>query len=351
MVEFKTGNLLDEEAEALVNTVNCVGVMGRGVALQFKNAFPANFKAYANACKHNEMQPGRMFVFETGYLTNPRYIINFPTKRHWRGKSRMEDIDAGLKDLQAVIREKNIQSLALPPLGSGLGGLNWRDVRSRIEIALRDFRDLRVVVFEPTITSEASRTVKPTAVPDMTPGRAALVGLMDRYLGGLLDPFVTLLEVHKLMYFMKVSGEPALEKLRVVKGRYGPYAENLTHVLRDIEGYFIVGYRDGGDAPDKELELVPGAVKDANRFLEQHSDTRDRFDRVADLVTGFESSFGLELLSTVHWVITHEFPESHDDVVSRVYGWNKRKRQFSSRQISVAANVLVEKGWSAVSNG
>ena len=120
---------------------------------------------------------------------------------------------------------------------------------------------------------------------------------MDRYLGGLLDPFVTLLEVHKLMYFMKVSGDPALKKLRVVKGPYGPYAENLTHVLREIEGYFIFGYRDGGDAPDKELDLVP----DANRVLEEHPDTRARFDRVADRVAGFESSFGLELLSTVHW--------------------------------------------------
>ena len=126
MVEFKTGDILTEDADALVNTVNCVGVMGRGIALQFKNAFPENFKAYAKACKRHEVQPGRMFVFETGQLTNPRYIINFPTKRHWRGKSRIEDIDAGLRALQAVIREKRVRSIALPPLGSGLGGLNWR---------------------------------------------------------------------------------------------------------------------------------------------------------------------------------------------------------------------------------
>ncbi len=345
MVEFKTGDLLTEDAEALVNTVNCVGVMGRGVALQFKNAFPENFDAYAKACKRHEVQPGRMFVFETGRLTNPRYIINFPTKRHWRGKSRIEDIDAGLNALRALIRDKKVRSIALPPLGSGLGGLDWKRVRARIEAALGGLEDLHVVVFEPHGAPGGARMTKRKTVPRMTPGRAALVGLMDRYLGGLLDPFVTLLEVHKLMYFMKVSGEPRLTRLRVVKGPYGPYAENLTHVLREVEGYLISGYRDGGDAPDKELELVPGAVADANRFLERHPDTRGRFDRVADLVAGFETPFGLELLSTVHWVITRESPDSREDVVSRVYAWNGRKKQFSIRQINLAAEVLAKKGW------
>lgn len=345
MFEFKTGDMLAEDADALVNTVNCVGVMGGGIALQFKNAFPDNFKAYAQVCKRRELEPGRMFVFETGQLTQPRYIINFPTKRHWRGKSRMEDIDAGLQALQDVIREKSIRSIAVPPLGSGLGGLNWSKVRPRIVEALRGFNDLRVVVFEPNGAPETRQRSRRRAAPKMTPGRAALVGLMDRYLSGILDPFVTLLEVHKLMYFMKVSGEPAMERLRVVKAPYGPYAENLTHVLREIEGYFISGYRDGGDAPGKQLELVPGAVKDANAFLEQHPETRTRFDRVAELVTGFESSFGLELLSTVHWVITREPTGDLDDVIARVYAWDERKKQFSGRQIRLAAEVLAKQGW------
>ena len=106
MIEYRTGDILTTDAEALVNTVNCVGIMGRGIALQFKNAFPANFKAYAAACNRGEVQPGRMFVFETGTLGNPKYIINFPTKRHWRGKSRMEDIDTGLVALAREIRER-----------------------------------------------------------------------------------------------------------------------------------------------------------------------------------------------------------------------------------------------------
>ena len=345
MLEYKTGDILTEDADALVNTVNCVGVMGRGIALQFKNAFPDNFKAYAEACKRQEVQPGRMFVFNTGRLTHPRYIINFPTKRHWRGKSRIEDIEVGLKALQEVIHERNIRSLAVPPLGTGLGGLDWNEVRLRIEEALGNFDDVRIVIFEPSGAPPVARIAKQQSTANMTTGRAVLVGLMDRYLSGLLDPFVTLLEVHKLMYFMKVSGEPAVKQLRVVKGPYGPYATNLTHVLREIEGHYITGYGDGGDEPYKQLELVPGAVADAEQFLEGHPDTRTQFDRVVDLVEGFESSFGLELLSTVHWVIARESPESLTDVIAHVHKWHERKKMFSARQIELAANVLADKGW------
>ena len=147
MVEYKTGNILEEEVEALVNTVNCVGLMGRGIALQFKKAWPENFKAYEAACRKKEVRPGRMFVFETGLLVPPRYIINFPTKRHWRGKSRIEDIDAGLEALVAVVQARGIRSIAVPPLGAGLGGLDWADVRWRIERAMDALPDVRAVGF------------------------------------------------------------------------------------------------------------------------------------------------------------------------------------------------------------
>lgn len=343
MIDYKHGDILTEDAEALVNTVNCVGIMGRGIALQFKNAFPENFKAYAAACQREDVQPGRMFVYETGQLTNPRYIINFPTKRHWRGKSRMEDIDSGLKALAQEIRDRNIRSIAIPPLGSGLGGLDWAQVRPRMEEALRGFDDLRIIIFEPQGAPAADRMVHNRDVPKMTPGRAALVGLIHRYLGGLLDPFVTLLEIHKLMYFMQIAGEPL--RLQYQKGHYGPYAENLRQVLRKIEGHLISGYADGGDAPDKQIELVPGAVQDASAFLEHHPETRARFDKVAELVEGFESPFGLELLATVHWLIQHESAATVHEVVARTYAWSDRKKCFSPRQIALAVDVLFHKNW------
>ena len=343
MIEYKRGDMLREDAEALVNTVNCVGVMGRGIALQFKNAFPKNFKAYTAACKNEEVQPGRMFVFETGQLTNPRCIINFPTKRHWRGKSRMEDIEAGLKALVDTLRQYDIRSVAIPPLGSGLGGLDWSEVRPRIEATLQPLTDVRVIVYEPDGAPATEKMVHNREVPTMTAGRAALVELMNRYLGGLLDPFVTLLEVHKLMYFMQEAGEPL--RLKYQKGSYGPYAENLRHVLHAIEGHLVCGYDDGGDAPDKHLKLVPGATEDAMTFLQQHPETRIRFDKVANLVEGFESPFGLELLSTVHWVMKKESVNSVNEVINHTYAWNDRKRQFTPRQIALAANVLSSKGW------
>jgi O-acetyl-ADP-ribose deacetylase (regulator of RNase III) len=347
MIEFRSGDILKSEAEALVNTVNCVGVMGRGIALQFKNAYPENFKAYAAACKREEVQPGRMFVFETRQLTPPRYIINFPTKRHWRGKSRIEDIEAGLKALAEVVRAKGIRSIALPPLGSGLGGLDWtNEVRPRIDAALRSLHDVKVLVYEPHGAPASDTMQHRREAPNMTAGRAALVELMHRYLGGLLDPFVTLLEVHKLMYFMQEAGEPL--RLNYKQALYGPYAENLRHVLHAIEGHLIAGYDDGGDAPDKQLTLVPGAVGDAGAFLAEHRETRERFDRVASLVKGFESPFGLELLSTVHWVMRHDPVRTLEDVVARTYAWNERKRQFTPRQIGIAAETLARKGWAAL---
>jgi len=343
MIEYKSGDILREDAEALVNTVNCVGVMGRGIALQFKKAFPKNFKAYAAACKNDEVQPGRMFVFEIGQWTNPRYIINFPTKRHWRGKSRMEDIDAGLADLVATIRQYGIRSIAIPPLGSGLGGLEWPEVKQRIEEHLASLDDVQVLIYEPKGAPATDRMVHNREVPKMTAGRAALVELMDRYLRGLLDPFVTLLEVHKLMYFMQEAGEPL--RLKYQQAPYGPYAENLRHVLNAIEGHMVSGYADGGDAPDRPLKLVPGAVSEATALLERQSDTLDRFERVSALVEGFESPFGLELLSTVYWVLKHESPESVDDVVRQTYAWAERKRQFTPRQIGLAVDVLASRGW------
>lgn len=343
MIEFQRGDILGADAEALVNTVNCVGVMGRGIALQVKNAFPENYVAYEVACRKGEVQPGRMFVFDTGQFTNPRYVINFPTKRHWRGKSRLGDIELGLKALVQEVKRLGIRSVAIPPLGCGLGGLEWAEVRPRIESALAEIPDVRAYVFEPAGAPEAKRMVKSRKVPNMTAGRAALIGLIHRYLAGLMDPFVTLLEVHKLAYFMQAAGEPL--RLQHVKQRYGPYSTNLRHVLLHIEGHFISGYGDGADRPDVQLQLVPGAVQDAEQFLAEHSGTQQRFYRVSDLVEGFETPYGLELLSTVHWVVTQEAATNLREVVEAVHSWGHHKRRFTPDQIALAYDILHAKGW------
>lgn len=342
MIKYKIGDIFEEDAEALVNSVNCVGVMGRGIALQFKRQFPANFKAYQSACKREEVKPGRMFVFETGCATNPRYIINFPTKVHWRGKSRLDYIKTGLNALAEEIRARNIRSIAVPPLGTDLGKLDWGEVRPLIEATLLEFDELDAIVFKPGSAS-ISQLVKSSSTPKMTVARAALIGLMHRYLRGLLDPFVTLLEVHKLMYFMQEAGEPL--KLSFAKEAYGPYAQNLRHLLRIVEGHMINGYSDGGDDPHKQLTLEKGALTDSEVYLASHPETMQRLDRVTELIEGFETPFGLELLATVHWV-TKEHPDSiEDDVVTYTHQWSDRKRQFSKRHILLALRTLRNNGF------
>ena len=292
MTELARGDILLADTEALVNTVNCVGVMGRGIALQFRKAFPENFKVYERACERKEVRPGKMLVFETGLLTGPRYIINFPTKRHWTGKSKMQDIDAGLLALVHEIKKRGIRSVAVPPLGCGLGGLDWNKVRPKIMRAFEELPDVRVILFEPSGAPEAGEMVKEERAPAMTPGRAVLVELMSRYLAAVLDPFVTLLEIHKLMYFMQEAGENL--RLKYEKAPYGPYAKNLRHVLSLVEGYFISGYGDAEDDPERPIELLPGVTESAFAFIESHADTQARFDRVARLIHGFETPYGME---------------------------------------------------------
>jgi len=342
LISFVKGNIFESNAEAIVNTVNCVGVMGRGIALQFKRLYPDNFKSYELACKRNEVITGKMFVFETGGLINPKYIINFPTKRHWRGASRIEDVKAELVDLSKVIEDYGISSIAIPPLGAGLGGLEWSEVKQCIQSSLCHFTDVSIEVYEPITGLDASRIARNKIAPSMTPGRAALVSLAYRYLGGLLDPFITLLELHKLMYFLQESGEPL--RLRYVKAYHGPYAENLSHVLNAIEGHLLTGYADGGDIPDKQIRILPGAVEDAHAFLSSKADTSAHIERVARLVDGFETPFGMELLATVHWVV-RDNAKTMSDVVKQTYKWGDQKQKFSQRQISLAAEHLANQNW------
>ena len=350
MIELQHGDILKAKTDALVNTVNCVGVMGRGIALQFKKAFPEVFKAYAAACKRGEVEPGKVLVHDLNRLKQPHYVINVPTKKHWRGKSRMEYVDAGLAALVAEVRRLGAKSVAVPPLGCGLGGLDWDEVRHRMEQAFAALPDVRFLVFAPKGAPTAEEMAKDEKTPNMTEGRALLLRLMHRYLAAVMDPTVTLLEIHKLMYFMQESGQGL--RLKFTKGPYGPYSENLRHVLTLIEGHFIIGYGDAVDKPDRPIEPRAEAVAAAERFLAEHPKVHERFDRVVRLIEGFETPFGMELLSTVHWVARHEGATDADQAVAKAYAWNDRKKMFKKQHIQIAWDLLNREGWlSEVSTG
>jgi len=240
MIELTRGNILTADAEALVNTVNCVGVMGKGIALQFKKAYPENFKAYETACRQEDVKTGHMFIFKTDQMFNPRFIVNFPTKRHWKGRSRYEDIAAGLEDLVKEVRQRNIRSIAIPPLGCGLGGLDWKRVRSMIEQTFSSLPEVKVKLYEPKGAPKAEQMPVGTGKPRMTIARALFIKLMQQYARHANR--LTLLEIQKLVYFLQESGLDL--RLRYVKHLYGPYAHILNKVLEVLEGHYIRGYGD-----------------------------------------------------------------------------------------------------------
>lgn len=345
MIKLRKGNLLEADTEALVNTVNSVGFMGKGIALQFKKAFPDNFNAYQKACRRKEVKPGKMFVYETGSMMNPKYIINFPTKRNWRGNSRLEYIDSGLTALLREIRKRKIRSVAIPPLGSGLGGLNWNEVRPRIEKAFEALPDVEVLLFEPAGAPAPKEMPIRTRRPELTLARALLIKLMKQYTE--LSYRLTLLEVHKLAYFLQEGGEPL--RLKYAAGVYGPYAPNLNKVLEVLEGHFMSGYGDT-QKPDVEIELLPGAVEEADSFLAGFPESGARLEQVGKLIEGFETPYGMELLSSVHWVATHSIPQvtDSDQAIQAIHQWTERKRRmFRAEHIAVAWQRLLQAGWIA----
>jgi len=337
------GNLLEADVEALVNTVNTVGVMGKGIALQFRQAFTENFSAYQLACKHGEVQPGHMFITETGRLTGPRYIINFPTKRDWRAKAKMADIDAGLIALIAELRDRHICSVAVPPLGCGNGGLKWEEVRPRIEAAFAALPDVQVLLFTPDGAPVADTMRVETKPPNMSWGRAAIVGLLEAYI--VPGYSVSQLEIQKLAYFLQAAG--ARLKFDFVKAQYGPYTETLHHVLQRMEGHFLRGY--GDRSQDAALQILPGISNEADLVLEEYPETRANMKRVRELVEGFETPYSLELLATVHWLAWNEDETVRHDPSAAVRGvqaWSQRKKGlFSEAHIKTAWNRLREQEW------
>lgn len=343
MVKLRKGNLIKADAEALVNTVNCVGHMGKGIALQFKKAFPKNFEAYKKACNAEEVQLGKMFVFSTGHLVNPKYIINFPTKWHWRGKSKMEDIEAGLQALLIEIEERDIRSVAIPPLGSGLGGLHWPLVKKKIEEALGRASNVEFILFEPTGAPKAKNMPIGTSKPQLTVPRAMIIRLIRQY--AELSYRLTLLETQKLAYFLQEAGQPL--RLRFQASLYGPYAHNLNKVLELLEGHYIQGYGDS-QAPDVEIELLPNADSEAQGFLENHEKPRANLKRVERVIDGFETPYGMELLSSTHWVATHGKPVATDPdgAIEVIHKWSDRKRKMLKPvHIRVAWERLHAEGW------
>ncbi|ETX11511.1 Appr-1-p processing domain protein [Marinomonas ushuaiensis DSM 15871] len=350
MITYHAGNILHDQADAIINTVNTVGVMGKGLALQFKKAFPENFNVYKKACDDKSFHTGQVLSVPLNSMSAPFYIINFPTKSHWKGNSKFEYIEQGLESLKSEAVRLGLKSVAIPALGSGLGGLPWGKVERLLENSLSELPDIEWLIYPPQSAPEADAMPNKTTRPKMTAGRAAVLGLIDRYVSTGFEYRLSLLEVQKLVYFLTLSGEP-LNKVIFKKHHYGPYADVLRHVLERMEGHFITGYADGSNKPETPIELKSEAAEEALHFLDQNIETKQRFNQVAELIEGFESQNGMELLSTVHWVATQESDSadsadiSSEELIRKVHNWNARKAGMKPAHILAAFERLKQKQW------
>lgn len=351
MIAYTQGNLLDAPVEALVNTVNTVGVMGKGIALMFKERFPDNMKAYALACKQKQVMTGKMFVTETGELMGPRWIVNFPTKQHWRADSCMGWIEDGLQDLRRFLIEEKVQSIAIPPLGAGNGGLNWPDVRAQIESTLGDLQDTEILIYEPT--EKYQNVAKNTGVKKLTPARAMIAELIRRY--WVLGIECSLLEIQKLAWLLQRTLEQLKQedvlKLQFEAHYYGPYAPNLNHLLNAMDGTYLKAEKRIPDSQpldviwfnDREKEHVSFWLKnEAKEWL-------PALELVSKLIDGFESPFGLELLATVDWLLTRgECQPTLASVKEGLLQWPageywaiRKLKLFDDRHLQFAINRVI----------
>ena len=348
MITFTQGNLLEARAQALVNTVNTVGVMGKGIALMFKDRFNDNFRQYAAACKAGQVQTGQMFITEPAELDGPRWIVNFPTKEHWRSPSRLEWITQGLQDLRRFLVEKQVKSIAIPPLGAGNGGLDWPAVRAQIEQALGDL-DLEITVFEPTRAYQ--NVAKRAGVENLTPARALIADLVRRY--WVLGMECSLLEIQKLAWFLERSIERLTPdnnplKLQFEAHKYGPYANRLDHLLDKLDGSYLHSEKRIADADPFDVIWFDDERKDlVQTYLRTEAkDHAQALQDTAALIDGFESPFGMELLATVDWLLTQEGVAPTVQAVRKgLQCWpagaaERKTRLFDERAVGIALERL-----------
>src|SRR5690242_5588941 len=343
MIRNVAGDLLRQDADALVNTVNTVGIMGKGIALQFKRAWPEMFRAYEAACKQGEVKLGEMHLWSTGSLTAPRFIINFPTKQHWRSRSRLTDVESGLHDLVRVIDEHGLQSIAIPPLGCGNGGLDWADVEPvihRILGSVADHVDIRI--FAPAGAPDAKSMVNREDPPPLNATRSAMLAVIHAYLQFTFGP-PTLVEIQKLAYFLQLSGQDL--NMEFKPHIYGPYADALRRALSAMEGHYITGLGDGSArATDAvSIDVMPAAIAQVQEYLAEHPETATRISAVMSEIAGFESAYGLELLASVHWVMSHDEAARNNPEIT-----HEAVRKWSQRKSSLFTREHVERAWQSV---
>lgn len=341
-MKYLKGNLLESDAQALVNTVNTVGVMGKGIALQFKEAFPENFKVYSAACKKKELQVGKLLVVRESTLEGERIIINFPTKTEWYMKSRYEYIEEGLKELAKVIEENNIESIAIPPLGCGNGGLKWDKVKLMMEKYLGHLDGVNIQVFEPNdAVKEILRKQDTNKEVMLTPARAMILYAMFYYES--LGEDSSLFVANKLAYFLKRLGETSLNRLSFKASHYGPYSVQVEHLLHNVNGKYLKGLEQMEVKPFEPLELQYDKMQEISSYVRKEltPEQRSRLSDLIKLIDGFQTALSLEVLASVDFVRKDNPRIDQKTVVETIHKWSDRKQKlFPEKYIQIAVDHL-----------
>lgn len=341
-MEYLKGNLLEAETQALVNTVNTVGVMGKGIALQFKEEFPNNYSVYRAACKNKELYPGKLLVVREQTMKGERVIINFPTKTEWYMKSKYEYIEKGLEELAKIIESYDIKSIAIPPLGCGNGGLEWSKVKQLIERYLGYLKNVKIQIFEPSDAIKQllkEQDVKKEA--RLTAARAILLYAMFYYesMGENSSLFVA----NKLAYFLQRLGEKSLSKLKFTASHYGPYSVQVEHLLHNVNGKYIKGLEQMSAKAFEPLELQYDKVKEISDYIKKElaPEQRTRLANLVKLIDGFQSALALEILASVDYVKKEKPNIDQEDIVNTIHNWSERKRKlFQKKYILIASKRL-----------
>jgi O-acetyl-ADP-ribose deacetylase (regulator of RNase III) len=349
MLNFTTGNLLEARAQALVNTVNTVGVMGKGIALMFKERFAENYRQYAAACKAGEVRTGHMFITQPAELDGPRWIVNFPTKQHWRSPSELKWVIEGLQDLRLFLIKNEVKSIAIPPLGAGNGGLDWDLVKHEIQRALGDLPNIDIIVFEPT--KQYQNVAKRAGLEKLTPARALIVELVRRY--WVLGMECSLLEIQKLAWFLERSikklNSTSPLKLKFEANKFGPFAADLNHLLNSLDGSYLHSEKRISDSTPFDVIWFDDQRKDlVQAYLQSEAkDYLPALEETATLIDGFESPFGMELLATVDWLLTNQRAQPNvQSVREGLLAWpvpgaaHRKANLFSDEAVSFALERL-----------
>ena len=325
MIKYIKGDILESQAQALVNTVNTDGVMGKGIALQFKKAFPNNYKAYVEACKKNEIKIGSLFVYrDSNMISGQKIIINFPTKTTWRKPSEYDYIEKGLNNLIEIIQKYEIKSIAIPPLGAGNGGLEWEKVKKILNDKLRHV-EIDIFIYEPT--KKIKEYLKKERVK-LTNARALLLYVLyDLVKNG---EYVSEFSSEKVCYFLQVFGAKKYFKLNFTPNFYGPYSGKVRYLLNILNGSYIMGYSDMNKRPFEPLTLLADGYDIVYNYVNNNEELRNIAKKTTEFLNGFYSDFALELLSSVNFIISENNSYDKDLVIKKLSEWSDRKRSLFS---------------------